>query len=280
MKKLILLLSLPLWFMACSSSDNPDPDPKPEPGIPESEWLGDWNDPENPNYETYKGSYNPLRDVSWELTEVNGKATDEYLIYEFYINRNNPKNNEIRYCNIKPKEGKDPSVFVGISGLEMNDKQLKIKGVIYEYNVKGIVEDKILTLSDRKTTRKFKVYQKLAWSWLGDWNDPKDPHYEKYKGQYNPIKGVWKITYNNGIEYYKFSSDFRFTTKFGDEQSWKGGIKYVINNKGYGITYNGSKNMTHSRYTLSDDKKTLTIQEIQTGNIEHHIYTLIYVREE
>lgn len=279
MKNLILLLSLPLWFMACSSSDNPDPDPKPGPGIPESEWLGDWNDPENPNYETYKGSYNPLRDVSWELTEVNGKATDEYLIYEFYINRNNPKNNEIRYCNIKPKEGKDPSVFVGISGLEMNDKQLKIKGVIYEYNVKGIVEDKVLTLSDRKTTRKFKVYEAKEWSWLGDWNDPKDPHYEKYKGQYNPIKGVWKVTKINGTtyngnDYYKYSDDFYEHRSSTDAFDFSIARWYIINNKGFEREYSKDMNLIFE-YTLSDDSKTLVLRQIGATTE----YSLTYIRE-
>lgn len=221
MKKLLTLLMLSSILFACSS-DDPDPNgggnngngtttiATPEMGIPTNpiaanQWAGDWNDTTNPNYRGR--AYNPI-EGDWILKQVNGKATDQFLLYELDSSMG------MYVVTKKPADNKLPEIdYNGYKRYTINNTQLKdSRGYIYNYTVTANRQS--MTLYDGTNTYSFIPYDfNGLWYWKGDWNDKNSVYYDIYGGKYNPIVGTWEIVYQNGRpntegDLRKFNSDF------------------------------------------------------------------------
>ncbi len=231
MKRLIYILLSAFVFTACGGDDNytkPDTDPTP------SDWNGDWNDKNDPNYKS--GGYNPI-EGEWEAYSLNGKEYTESFFLKFSSDLNMWKS------SIKPAEGKDP-IFDDAAKYIINDKAFKVgKENYYRYNLKN----NALTIFISPNTWIFKPYVYKEWRWEGDWNDPKDSHYAQYQGKYNPIKGVWQTTHVDGEpttshlrqtfdDSFKWNSDLKITTYFINST----GIKRLDDNKTYKYIIKGN----------------------------------------
>ncbi|GAB6007511.1 hypothetical protein [Dysgonomonas reticulitermitis] len=128
MKKILsifLLLSLSFAFSACGGSD----DDEPEKFV----WGGDWNDPNDPHYATYKGMYNPIQGLwrfDWD-TERGIYFSEDFIAYNvvFYPNGLYKKESiGIKYII----NDKAFSFVPAIQIYEIEGTKLKYKGIIDE----------------------------------------------------------------------------------------------------------------------------------------------------
>lgn len=219
MKKILFFLLTAITLTACSS-DDPDP-------IKETP-FDNWNDPANPHYTN--GKYNPMVG-EWQLLQRNGVDATDFLVYKFDSKFTQSE------ATVEPTEEKEP-VYSNSKSYITNDKEYKIGNTVYSYAIAGTLENARLTIKEGNTTLTFKPYVSKVWSWKGDWNSPSNPHYEIYKGKYNPIVGTWKLTHvgNDPVNY---SSYTRFNEDFTVEDDSTNGNtgfqdkrKYWINDTG------------------------------------------------
>lgn len=118
MKKIlsfILLLTLSFAFSACGGSD----DDEPEKFV----WGGDWNDPNDPHYATYKGMYNPIQGLwRFDWDENRGMYfSDDFKVYDVTF-----------YSDISYKMDEYGSKYM------INDKAFKIIYTItFLYKIEG-----------------------------------------------------------------------------------------------------------------------------------------------
>lgn len=254
MKKLTYILLTVFLLTACSSDDNypsPNPDPDPTP----SDWNGDWNDKNDPNYKPE--GYNPI-EGEWVAYSLNGKNYTESFFLKFNDKRYMYQSNE------KPEEGKDP-VFKTLKEYVINDKAFRVgKDTYYRYNLKN----NALTIFMSPNTWIFKPYVYKEWRWEGNWNDPNDEHYAQYKGQYNPIKGVWKLTHIDGRET-SLDAEHTFTDTFEWINARKPTTKYEINDTGI----NSIKDNLYYKYKIENN--TLSLQLMFTSSKEVLTYKRI-----
>lgn len=238
MKKILYTLFVVFSLASCGGNDDSNPiDPTPT--------FDNWNDPANPNYTD--GKYNTLKG-EWQLIQRNGANVTEFLVYKF------ADNFTLSEATTEPAEEKDPT-YTNSKSYITNDKEYKIGNTVYKYAIAGTLESARLTIQEGNTTLTFKPYESKVWSWKGDWNSPSDPHYSIYNGKYNPIKGTWKLTHENGlptteITYYSFNDNFEW------KQGYYSSIligKYIINDTGIRNT----KNNAPYKYTIKENILTL-----------------------
>lgn len=163
MKKLLTLLCLSVVLFACGGSDEPNNGggnngtvtiATPEMAVPTNpiaadKWTGDWNDTSNPNYRGR--AYNPI-EGDWILKQVNGKATDQFLVYEIGTSRG------MYVVTKKPADGQmlehDSNA---VKWYTINNTQLKdSRGYIYNYTVAA--DRQLMTLYDGMNTYSFTPY--------------------------------------------------------------------------------------------------------------------------
>ena len=221
MKKILFFLLTAITLTACGS-DDPDP-------IKETP-FDNWNDPANPHYTN--GKYNPMVG-EWQLLQRNGVDATDFLVYKFDSKFTQSE------ATVEPTEEKEP-VYSNSKSYITNDKEYKIATTVYSYAIAGTLENARLTIKEGNTTLTFKPYVSKVWSWKGDWNSPSNPHYEIYKGKYNPIVGTWKLTHVGGEPnvgnptYYHFKDDFTLEQSYSSTPGSIVGIKrkYWINDIG------------------------------------------------
>lgn len=254
MKKLTYILLTVFLLTACSSDDNypsPNPDPDPTP----SDWNGDWNDKNDPNYKPE--GYNPI-EGEWVAYSLNGKNYTESFFLKFSSDLIMTKS------SIKPAEDKDP-VFDDAEKYIINDKGFRLKQDNYcRYSLKN----NILTVFISPNTWILKPYVHKEWRWEGDWNDPKDPHYVQYKGKYNPIKGKWKLTHIDGRETSLYA-EHTFTDTFEWINGTHSTSKYQINDTGI------KKIKDNQTYKYKIENNTLNLQLMYTSSKEVLTYKRI-----
>lgn len=220
MKKIWFLLLTVITFTACGG-DDPDP-------IKETP-FDNWNDPTNPNYTD--GKYNPIAG-EWQLIQRNGAAVTDFLLYKFDSKLTRLK------TTVEPADEKEPA-YSNSKPYIISNKQYKIDNTLYSYAIAGTLESARLTITEGNITLTFKPYESKVWSWKGDWNSPTDPHYNTYKGKYNPIKGTWKLTHvgenavtASNVVYTRFNEDFTVEESNNGYTNFRDKHKYWINDIG------------------------------------------------
>ena len=197
MKKLLLIALIAISFSACGGSDDDNGGGSSKSTSPfvdgqgvTTQWQGNWNDQSNSNYATYQGKYNPIGGTYWEIVSKNGSAYNDMVVYMI-------TGSGFRYATTFNSDKTDLTWSSSVT-TEINDKQIKVNGKVFEYKlITFTTTDEKLQIYDGKDTYVFKVYDR-TWYWKGDWNDPFDRHYQLYQGKYNPLKGTWKKTHQQG----------------------------------------------------------------------------------
>ncbi|MFR9166833.1 MAG: hypothetical protein ACLVKO_11675 [Dysgonomonas sp.] len=221
---LILLLIIPFFITNCDD-DNEDPDT--------SEWLGDWNNPTDPNYKP--NGYNPIVG-EWLVTNINGNPATSFLAHRF--------SSDFLWgqSTTRPEAGKDP-VYTDNGKYIVNNKQFRREDneQIFWY----VVDAAGQAMTIRYGSNKY-VLRKYTRSdeWNGDWNNPTDPNYKP--NGYNPISGDWLVNSINDIEYdgfqvYRFSNDRNWGTatekpELGKDFVFRNKRDYIINDKAFRTT--------------------------------------------
>lgn len=241
MKKILFFLLAAITLTACGS-DDPDP-------IKETP-FDNWNDPANPHYTN--GKYNPMVG-EWQLLQRNGVDATDFLVYKFDSKFTQSE------ATVEPAEEKEP-VYSNSKSYITNDKEYKIGNIVYSYAIAGTLENARLTIKEGNTTLTFKPYVSKVWSWKGDWNSPSNPHYEIYKGKYNPIVGTWKLThvggepiFNSELIYYRFNDNFTVEQSAYATSGFYSSRKYWINDTGVKEDAFGIHPSYSSKYKIEDD---------------------------
>lgn len=218
MKKALYILLVSGFLYGCSDS---------ETDTLNFNWQGDWNDPTSINY--HPDGYNPL-DNRWILTRKNGKATNQFLVYKFdtqlYLSQSEGE----------PATGTQPQYSEPIA-YKLNDTQFMLASTVYRYSITGADANTVLTVEDGINTLEFVPYKSEDWYWNGNWNKLDNPNYWKYKGAYNPLIGIWKLTNisNNIVKYsmyYQFTANFEWKKAMTAQTNFETISKFEINNTG------------------------------------------------
>ncbi len=234
--KIIFLIALSIvFFTACGDDDNNGKGgggDTPPPGV-DAEWKG----------ETQGSRFNPLVD-EWKAVKKNGKPYDKELYYKFW---------EAKSWTIATYLLNDEPKYKHQDNYIINSTQFKTvqDGKIFEYKLTvNKTEDK-LEIFDGRDTFEFEVYMGDKWRWLGDWNDKNDRHYNVYKGNYNPVKGTWRLIEDDfgpigetstAVYYYRYNEDMTREqsskgTSFGNKRSYKINKKQLYFSADYNFVY-------------------------------------------
>ncbi|NDW19091.1 hypothetical protein D0T53_09215 [Dysgonomonas sp. 216] len=263
MKKICLLLLLTTLFVACGGDDDNN-DPNEGKYFPLTDWAGDWNDPDDDAYkEEYEGKYRPMWGV-WKVEKINGKEYTDYLVYCW--------TSEFTWESTtkRPDNGDRPYFRYPYKGEKfyVNDKMIKTDKRLYKYEIKIVNDDFEMTLTDGADTWLLRYYVGEGSVWLGDWNDPDDRYYQIFQGNYNPVKGTWKMTHIDGKpttpSYYRFNEDFVREVAGSSNHIYYDATFYQINKTGIRLMYkNGSS--TYIEYSINDN--TLIYDSHDSANV-------------
>lgn len=272
MNKLFLLLLSAVLFAACSDNngngnDDHTPNPLTAPGVNTS-FSGNWADSSDPNYKGEK--YNPIADV-WQVKKINGKVYNEYMYFGFY------GGHYFAVSTTQTKEGEQPTQWTTSRVYGINGSQFRTteNSKIYEYKLTASpTGDDKLEVYDGRDRYELDLYRTSLN--LDDWNDPFDRHYSLFNGNYNPVKGTWKATHENGLPisesevfHYSFTEDFNMLYIQNNNRTENLG-KYSINNKIFNT-------IAYHTYELIDNN-TLKIQRVYLSSLPpDNSYTFIRV---
>lgn len=140
---LMLLMACTLSFSACSNDDDNKVKEDIRPGGTYN-WYdgdGDWNDPANPHYATYKGKYNPIKGV-WRRQNNNTYIEGEYFTDDFKIRRVTFWNGTYNIIS-----------GIGADSYQVNDKAFKNSDMIYIY----MIEDNGKTMKAYYVDNNYKI---------------------------------------------------------------------------------------------------------------------------
>jgi len=260
MKKLFLYMFAAVALVSCSDSNNGNGEEQdtPPPGVTTT-WLGDWNDRYDAAYKPeYDGSYNPVQD-EWKVVKKNGKEYTDTLLYKYWEARSWRTATGL-------KEGK-PFFEPNWNGeykrtaYKINDKQFMFDdGTIFEYSLTVSKTEDKLRVYDGRDTWELVPYTD-SWTWKGNWNDPLDRHYAVYQGKYNPLKGTWKLTHEDGepvgssLYYYIFDDNYKRGYS-QDGVSFSSYRDYKINSSMINVQL--TNNTNEFKYHISEDTLFMT----------------------
>lgn len=256
MKKIFLIALSIVFFTACGDDDNNGKGgggDTPPPGV-DTEWKG----------ETQGSRFNPLID-EWKAVKKNGKPYDKELYYKFWEAKSWTIATYL--LNGEPKYKHQDNYIINITQFKTVQD-----GKIFEYKLTvNKTEDK-LEIFDGRDTFEFEVYMGDKWRWLGDWNDKNDRHYNVYKGNYNPVKGTWKMIRKDGLPVDESNIFYcRYDENFYEEESKNGidfGLKrsYIIN--GLGIRTSSYESLPSMDYEYKVEGDLLTLKSIEKNSLK------------